>query len=164
MFESATSELSVRSSLSFLLGMSMPELCIDPWSIIWDWEKSCISLSVTWITQTHIIICAVCLICFWWQIFKPTDTEYVCANVCLYLFRRQRPGRFVRFFAEVCVFHVGSCRGGSACAQLVLVLVLEMLLVLVREPMSGMYAFTHKALHWLDHVLKVLRVGRWVAL
>lgn len=42
-----TSELSVRSSLSFLLGMSMPELCIDPWSISWFWEKSCISLSVT---------------------------------------------------------------------------------------------------------------------
>ncbi len=48
-----TSELSVRSSLSFLLGMSMPELCIDPWSISWVWEKSCISLSVTWQTHTH---------------------------------------------------------------------------------------------------------------
>lgn len=47
----ATSELSVRSSLSFLLGMSMPELWIDPWSISWLWEKSCISLSVTYQTQ-----------------------------------------------------------------------------------------------------------------
>lgn len=47
----ATSELSVRSSLSFLLGMSMPELCICPWSIIWLWEKSCISLSVTCQTE-----------------------------------------------------------------------------------------------------------------
>lgn len=44
--DSRTSELSVKSSLSFLLGISIPELCIDPWSMSWDWEKSCISLSV----------------------------------------------------------------------------------------------------------------------
>ena len=69
-----------------------------------------------------------------------------------YLFGRKGPRWFILFFAEVCVFHVGSCRGGGACAQLVLV------------PVPGVHAFAHKALHRLDHVFKVLGVGGWVAL
>ena len=52
-----TSELSVSSSLSFLLGISIPELWIDPWSISWVWEKSCMSLSVTCHTHTHECTC-----------------------------------------------------------------------------------------------------------
>lgn len=70
-----------------------------------------------------------------------------------YLFRRQRPRRLILVFAEMRVIHVLSCRGHRACAQLVLVrvrvLVLVWVLVLVRvlEPMSGVYGFTHEALH-----------------
>lgn len=72
------------------------------------------------------------------------DFVCVCACMCVsYLFRRQGPRWLVLFFAEVRVFHVGSCRGGGACAQLVLVL----MLVLVLVPVSGVYAFTNKALH-----------------
>lgn len=42
------------------------------------------------------------------------------------------------------MFHVGSCRGGGACAQLVLVPVSGMYGV---TGVSGMYAFAHKTLH-----------------
>lgn len=165
----ATSELSVRSSLSFLLGMSMPELWIDPWSISWLWEKSCISLSVTYQTQ----------IGFWCRVFRfvlilMLYSHISCFNAFIYsfvswknekwaikqekwishLFGRQRPRWFVWLFTEMCMVHVGSHWGDSACAQLVL--------VLVSKP--RVYIFTHKALHWLHHVLKVLGVGCWVAL
>jgi len=70
----------------------------------------------------------------------------MCEHVCVsYLFGGQGPRRLVLVFAEVCVFHVGCCRGGGACAQLVLVLMLVLVLVLV--PVSGVYVFSHKALH-----------------
>lgn len=56
---------------------------------------------------------------------------YVCLRArASYLFGGQGPRWLVLFFAEVRVLHVGSCRGGSACAQLVLVLVLMLVLVL----------------------------------
>lgn len=71
-----------------------------------------------------------------------------------HLFGRQRPRWFVWLFTEMCMVHVGSHRADSACAQLVL--------MLVSKP--RVHIFTHKALHWLHHVLKVLGVGCWVAL
>lgn len=70
------------------------------------------------------------------------------------LFGGQRPRGFVWLFTEMCVVHVGSHWGDSACAQLVL--------MLVSKPRVDI--FTHKALHWLHHVLEVLGIGRWVAL
>lgn len=71
-----------------------------------------------------------------------------------HLFGRQRPRWFVWLFTEMCMVHVGSHRADSACAQLVL--------MLVSKP--RVHIFTHEALNWLHHVLKVLGVGCWVAL
>lgn len=146
----------------------MPELWIDPWSISWLWEKSCISLSVTYQTQ----------IGFWCRVFRfililMLYSHISCMNAFIYsfvsrqnekwtikqekwishLFGRQRPRWFVWLFTEMCMVHVGSHWGDSAGAQLVL--------MLVSKP--RVYIFTHEALHRLHHVLKVLGVGCRVA-
>lgn len=83
-------------------------------------------------------------------------SNHIAGKWCSYLFGREGPRGFVWLFTEMCVVHVGSQWGDGACAQL------ELMLMLVSQPRVDILA--HKALHWLHHVLEVLRVGCWVAL
>lgn len=82
------------------------------------------------------------------------DANHKVGKWVSYLFGGQGPRGFVWLFTEMRMVHVGSHWGDSACAQLVL--------MLVSKPC--VHIFTHKALHWLHHVLEVLGVGCWVAL
>lgn len=89
-------------------------------------------------------------------------SNHISGKWCSYLFGGQGPRGFVWLFTEMCVVHVGSQWGDGACAQLELMLMLMLMLMLVSQPRVDI--LTHKALHWLHHVLEVLGVGCWVAL